>query len=83
MIADLEEKMGKVKWGGIKMSGGERIYTLAYADDIVLLAEEKAEMRSMIGRLEEYIERKGLELNVGKTKVMRYKKGGGRMKKRK
>jgi len=82
MIADLEEEMRKVKWGGIKMCGGERIYTLAYADDIVLLAEEEDEMRSMIGRLEEYMERKGLELNVGKTKVMRFKKGGGRMKKR-
>lgn len=39
-------------------------------------------MRSMIGRLEEYMERKGLELNVSKTKVMRFKKGEGRMKKR-
>lgn len=32
--------------------------------------------------MEEYIERKGLELNVGKTKIMRFKKGAGRMKKR-
>lgn len=38
---------------------------MAYADDVVLLAEEEDEMRSMIGRLEEYIERKDLELNVG------------------
>lgn len=30
LIADLEEAMGKVKWGGVKV-GGERIYTLAYA----------------------------------------------------
>lgn len=28
MISDLEEEMGKVKWGGIRL-GGERIYTLA------------------------------------------------------
>lgn len=58
---------------------------MAYADDstadVVLLAEEEDEMRSMIGKLE-YIERKGLELNVGKMKIMRFKKVGGRMKKR-
>lgn len=45
-IADLEEMMGKVKWGGLKL-GEKRIYTqAAYADDIVLLAEEEDEMRS-------------------------------------
>lgn len=46
------------------------------------MAEEEDEMRSMIGRLEEYIERKDLKLNVGKMKIMRFKKGGSRMKKR-
>lgn len=48
-------------------------------DDIVLLAEEEDEMRSMMGRLEGYLGRKGLELNTGKTKIMRFRKGGGRM----
>lgn len=37
MLADLEEEMGKVKWGGVRLDGG-RVYTLAYADDVVLLA---------------------------------------------
>lgn len=55
---------------------------MVYADDVVLLAEGEDEMRSLIGRLEEYMEGKGLELNVGKTKVMRFKRGGGRMKTR-
>jgi len=81
LIADLEEVMGKVKRGGVKL-GGKRIYTLAYADDIVLLAEQEDEMRSMIVRLEEYLDRKGLELNVEKTKIMRFRKGRGRIEKR-
>lgn len=55
---------------------------MVYADDVVLLAEGEDEMRSLIGRLEEYMEGKALELNVGKTKVMRFKRGEGRMKKR-
>lgn len=38
-------------------------------------------MRSMIERLERYLERKGLELNIHKSKIMRFRKGGGREKK--
>lgn len=34
----------------------------------------------MIGRLEKYLDRKRLELNAGKTKVMRFRRGGGRLK---
>lgn len=34
------------------------MYILAYADDLILIAEREDEMRSMIGRLEEYLDRK-------------------------
>lgn len=34
--------------------GEERIYTLAYADDIVLMAEGEDKMRNMLERLEGY-----------------------------
>lgn len=39
--------------GRIKI-GDRRVYTLAYADDIVLLLEEEEEIRSLIERLENY-----------------------------
>lgn len=39
-------------------------------------------MRSMMGRLEKYLGRKNLELNTEKTKIMRFRKGGGRLEKR-
>jgi len=60
MLADLEEEMGKVKWGGIRL-GGNKVYTLAYADDMVMLAEGEDEMRSMLDRLEGYLDRKKVE----------------------
>lgn len=44
ILADLVEEVGRIKWGGGK------VYTLAYADDLVLLAEGEEEMRSMMGR---------------------------------
>lgn len=53
---------------GVRL-GEEKIYTLAYADDVVLIAERENGMKSMFKRLEEYLERKGLELNVGKSKI--------------
>lgn len=46
---------------------------MSYADDIVLLTEDEEGMRSIIGRLEKYLERKGLELNINRTKIIRCK----------
>lgn len=59
------------------MVGEEKSYTLAYADDVVLLAEEVG-MKEMLGALERYVEEKRLELNTEKTKVMRFRRGEGR-----
>lgn len=61
--------------------GEKKIYSLAYADDIVLLAEEEGDMRCLMRSLEKYLEGKGLELNTEKSKVMRCREGGGRWKK--
>lgn len=60
--------------------GERKIYSLAYADDVVLMAEEEGEMRSMMERLEKYLEEKGLELNTEKIKILRFRKGRGRSK---
>lgn len=73
--------MGKVKWGDVRI-GEKKVYTLAYAGDMVLMAEEEDEIRSMIGRLEGYLDNKGLELNSEKTKIKRFRNGGDRMSKR-
>lgn len=39
LVADLEQEMSKVKWGEEKI-GKERVCTLSYTDDIVLMAKE-------------------------------------------
>lgn len=66
LLADIKEEMRKVKWGGIRL-GEERIYSLLYADDLALMAENEGEMRSLIERLEKSLEKKKLELNIRKT----------------
>lgn len=74
LVANIEEEMRR--WGEVNGKLGEdRIYTVAYADDIALLVENKKEIKSMIERLEWYLEKKELELNTEKTKIMRFRKG--------
>lgn len=46
----------------------------------MLIVKEKREMRSMLEKLE-YLEKKELVFNTKKTKIMRFRKGGGKMKK--
>lgn len=61
LLTDLKEVMRRGGWEGVRL-GEDRTYTLAYADDVVLIAEEEDGMRSIIGRLERYLEKKGLTL---------------------
>lgn len=49
-----------------------RMYILAYADNMVLIAE-KEEIKSIIDRLERYLEKKRLELNTEKSKIIRFR----------
>lgn len=48
LFADVEEMLGKEGWGGVKI-GRRKIYTLAYADDMVMLAEDEDGMKGLIG----------------------------------
>ncbi|XP_036145342.1 uncharacterized protein LOC118646472 [Monomorium pharaonis] len=80
LLADIDEKFEKGGWGGIEL-GGKKIYSLAYADDVVLIAKDEEGMKGMMGKLESYLDGKKLEVNTEKTKIMRCKRGGGRRKK--
>lgn len=55
---------------------------MAYADDTVLLAENEEEMKSMIERLEEYLNGKKMKLNAEKTEIVRFRKRGSRESKK-
>lgn len=51
-----------------------------YADDIMSSAGKKDEMRSMMKRLEGFLDRKEQVLNAEKIKIMRFRKGGKQRK---
>lgn len=75
-IADLAEKIGR-GLGGMRI-GRELIVSIEYADDVVLLAKKEESLRAMMKRLEKYIKKKKLQLNVEKSKVMVFRKGRGK-----
>ena len=55
--------------GGIK-TARRNINNLRYADDTILMAESKEELKSLLMRVKEESEKAGLKLKIQKTKVM-------------
>ena len=55
--------------GGIKISG-RNINNLRYAADTTIIAESKRELKSLLLRVKEEIEKTDLQLNIQKTKIM-------------
>ena len=55
--------------GGIKISG-RNINNLRYAANTTIIAESKRELKSLLLRVKEEIEKTDLKLNIQKTKIM-------------
>jgi len=58
--------------------GNKKFWSLMYTGDIVLVASKEEELKSMISRLEKYLDKIKLLINVEKSKVLVFNKGGGR-----
>jgi hypothetical protein len=52
----------------------EKIWSLAFADDMVIVAKSEKEMKEMMRNLEKYVRKKKLEVNVEKKKMMVFNK---------
>ena len=48
----------------------ETINNLRYADDTILIAESKEELKSLLMKVKEENEKTGLKLNIQETKIM-------------
>ena len=49
---------------------GRNINNLRYADDTTLIKESEEELKSLLMKVKEEIEKVGLKLNIQKTKIM-------------
>lgn len=73
----MEQALRNGQTGGIAI-GVKKIWSQAYADDVVVLARTAVEIKTLIKRFYKYLTKKKLELNVNKSKIVKFKKGGGR-----
>ena len=53
---------------GIKIAG-RNIHNVIYANDTILMAESKEELKSLLMKVKEESERAGLKLNIQKRKI--------------
>ena len=54
---------------GIK-TAGRNINNLRYADDTILMTENKEELKSLLKKVKEESEKIGIKLNIQKTKII-------------
>ena len=62
--AGLDEAQARVK------ISGRNINNLRYADNTILMAESKEELKSLLMKVKEESEKVDLKLNIQKTKIM-------------
>jgi len=80
-LMDLETEMRKEQLGGVVV-GKEKVWSIIYADDIVLLAKSEQELKNMMSRFKKYLRKKELMLSPEKSKVVVFEKGKGKTRKR-
>ena len=67
----LESVFREMNWVGIGIHiNGKYLNNLRYADDIILIAKSKQELNEMIQTLNEEGKKKGLTMNINKTKIL-------------
>lgn len=74
-INDLEETFIKAGYNGLDIDMF-KIFMLLYADDIVLFSNSAQELQEGLNLLAEYCNRWKMKVNVDKTKIMVFRKGG-------
>lgn len=74
-IAQVDKYFERKRIGGIKL-GKERIWSLAYADDMVLLAKNREALLGMMEAFKSFCKDRELILNTEKTKLLIFNKKG-------
>ncbi|XP_043579742.1 uncharacterized protein LOC122566489 isoform X1 [Bombus pyrosoma] len=81
-VAGLEGELRKGQAGAIAI-GGKKVWSLTYADDIVLMADREEELKEMLRRLNKFLKEAELELSTEETKIVVFKKRRNKMRQRK
>lgn len=72
-IADIDKYMKEKGIDGVSIDK-EGVWSLAYADDMVIVAKNRDTLMGMMEAFRKFIKEKGFELNTEKTKVLIFNK---------
>lgn len=72
-ITDIDKEMNKRGTGSLAVDGN-RIWTIAYADDIVILAKNRVALLDMMDTLGRFLKDRELTLSAEKSKVLLFNK---------
>lgn len=75
-IADLKGFLEAEGVRGVSWNHLLEIILLAYADDIAILADSVVEMKKILKALKKYCTQNCLEINIKKTQIVVFRKGG-------
>lgn len=73
-ICELDNTLKRNCLGGLVL-GGKKVFCLAFADDVILIAKSPGELKDMTRRLVSFSKSKDLQVNEEKTKVMVFNRG--------
>ena len=77
LITEVAKKVAEKGRAGYQfIPGGPQIYSLLFADDIVLISTTPIGLQTQLNSLKEASDEIGLSVNLDKTKVLTYRKGG-------
>lgn len=79
-ICDIESFLYSTNLFGVKISHDFQLQILSFADDMTVLGSTPGELQRKINRLYEYFENLSLIVNIDKTKIVIFRKGGNRGK---
>ena len=77
-LSDLQQNTEKED---IKISPGETLGCIIWADDILLLSKSELGLSNMLSTLNTFTEKNGMKINTTKTKAMIFNKNGRHIKK--
>lgn len=75
-LNDLEEYLIQHGSRGVNINHLHDIVSLLYCDDLILFANDKADLQRKLNLLDKYCELNKMIVNVSKTKIMIFRRGG-------
>lgn len=75
-ISDLEDFLKNKGIRGVSINHKSEILILGYADDLVMLEDSVIDMEKIFKFLYKYCQAYDLEVNITKTKIIEFKRGG-------